>query len=212
MLQYDENHIFDIRTNYFEFFERFNNKRVKFQYSMNYIEFTSDEQSEYIIKYENIDDNISIFAKKIEGFHISNIYAYLSHTLQTLNGRSVVLTFNDDMIKISPDIFEKDIYGLYYTNNNYCEISGNKVKEICKIGTDDCCIFCSVGGNGFECLKFDTHSARLLLHRYSKGLMKANRIGNCEILGRKEKEFKLMYCNICVGVTNHLGNECQKCK
>ena len=75
----------------------------------------------------------------------------------------------------------------YNTHNNSCKISDEKAKELCGVSTSDCCIFVTAGANGFMCEKFDSFLAGHLLDRYSKGEMRANRIGNCEILGRKEK-------------------------
>jgi multimeric flavodoxin WrbA len=97
---------------------------------------------------------------------------------------SVIVKVKENSISITNDPKEK-VYGLYYTNNNSCSIPDDDVKTICKIGEQDCCIFCSLTGSGFECQKFNS-TAKILLDRHSKGTMKAKRIGNCEILGRKD--------------------------
>jgi len=78
-------------------------------------------------------------------------------------------------------------FELKYTGDgNSCKIPDDKVREICKIGEVDCCIFCTVGGNGFNCEKFNSYLSRVLLDRHSKGDMRASRIGNCKITGRIE--------------------------
>jgi multimeric flavodoxin WrbA len=95
----------------------------------------------------------------------------------------VILEYDDQSISIKHDETEK-VFELNYTNGNSCKIPDDKVKEICKIGQSDACIFCSVSGGGFECQKFDSFMSRMLLDRHSKGTMNASRIGNCKIVGR----------------------------
>ena len=175
----------DLRDYYWRLFENLNGKRATMDDAKNTIEIKADEQSETIIKYENDKDGILILLEKVDGFGASNISAYLPNMLQQLNGREVVLSVSDNGIKISANPKEK-VFGLYYTHNNCCKIPDDKIHEVCKIGTKDCCIFFCVSPNGFECLKFDSMSARMLLDRHSKKEMRASRIGNCAILGRKE--------------------------
>jgi hypothetical protein len=142
----------DLRKYYFELFEKLNGKKTKMDYHMNDIEICSDDNSEYVIKYENDDNGILIILDKINGFGFSNIEAYLSEMLHRLNGRSVIITVSDNSIKITYDPNE-EVFGLYYTNNNNCKIPNDKVKSICKVGEEDTCIFCSVSSEGFvNCL------------------------------------------------------------
>jgi len=181
-----ENGELDLREQYFQLFEKLNGQKTKMDYHMNDIEICGDENSDHIIKYENDDNRILILLNKIDNFGFSNIEVYLSDMLQRLNGRSVIVTVSDNGIKITYDPTE-EVFGLYYTNSNNCKIPDDKIKSICKIGEKDCCIFCCVGSDGFECLKFNTTSTRMLLGRHNRNEMNATRIGNCAILGRKEK-------------------------
>lgn len=174
----------DLRKYYFDLFEKLNGKKSKMNYHMNDIEICSDDNSEYVIKYENDNNGILIILDKINEFGFSNIKAYLSDMLQRLNGRCVIVTASENSIKIISDPSE-EVFGLYYTNSNNCKIPDDKIKSLCKIGEEDCCIFCCVGSNGFECLKFNSPSARMLLGRYSRNDINATKIGNCAILGRK---------------------------
>ena len=175
----------DLRDYYFKLFDHLNGKKTRMTHGMNSIEFSADENADRIIDYLNDGERIGISLRSEDKSSASNIGHYLPSTLQTLNGRNVVVSFTDSSIKISnnPD---ENVMGLYYTDDNTCKIPDEKVKEVCKIGTRDCCIFLSAGAKGFSCLKFDTPSARMLLDRYSKKEMNASRIGDCKILGRKE--------------------------
>lgn len=177
----------DLRDYYFKLFEQLNGKKAKMLEgsNRNSIEFISDETSDRVINYLNDGKRIAISIETEDKVSWSNIGAYLPSTLQTLNGRNVIVNINENSIKISNDP-DENVMGLYYTNGNYCTIPDDKVKEVCKIGTNDCCIFCSVGANGFSCLKFDSPSARMLLDRYSNKKLNSSRIGDCSILGRKE--------------------------
>ena len=175
----------DLRDYYFKLFEQLNGKKTRMEQDKNSIEFIADETADRVINYTNDGERIGISLESEDKVSWSNIGAYLPCTLQTLNGRDVVVSVTDSSIKITnnPD---ESVMGLYYTDGNTCKIPDEKIKTVCKIGTNDCCIFLSAGAKGFSCLKFDTPSARMLLDRYSKKEMNASRIGNCAILGRNE--------------------------
>ncbi|MFA5154549.1 MAG: hypothetical protein WC554_18540, partial [Clostridia bacterium] len=114
--------------------------------------------------------------------------AYVPDILQRLNGMQVIVEFDNEYISICHDETET-VYEINYTEGNSCKIPDDKVKELCKIGEVGCCIFVTVGSNGFMCEKFSS-TARTLLDRYSKGNMRASRIGNCKIIGRIEEKIK----------------------
>jgi hypothetical protein len=176
----------DLRDYYFKLFEKLNGVKTKMDYSMNSIEIVADENSDKVVKYENDGNGILILLNNADGsFGMSNIGAYLPDILQRLNGMKVIANITDIGIKITNDPKEK-VFEIYYTRNNCCKIPDDKIKTVCKIGEKDCCIFISAGSDGFECLKFDSPSARMLLDRYSKKDIRASRIGNCKIVGRKE--------------------------
>ena len=176
---------------YNKVFTDLNDKKCLHDIQMNSYSVREDENSEYELKYESNffgteNATLVIILDKIDGFGFSNIGSFLPQILQRLNGMKVVIDIQSNhSITINKDPDEK-VYGLYYTDGNSCKIPDGVVKALCKIGESDCCIFCSVSSNGFECLKFSS-TCRLLLDRHSKGTIRANRIGNCEILGRKEE-------------------------
>ncbi len=175
----------DLREHYFKLFERLNGIKSKMSYGMNNIEICSDEDSDSVIQYENDDNGILILLNKVDKFGMSNVGAYLPGILQSLNGRHVIVSIKENGISIANDP-EENVLELYYTNSNCCKIPEGEEQKTCKIGTIDCCIFCCAGADGFECLKFNSPSARMLLDRYSKKEMRASRIGNCAIVGRNE--------------------------
>lgn len=175
----------DLRSYFWKLFETLNGKPATMDSKMSSIEIKEDKDADFHVEYENDKGGILMLLKKTKGFGASNIGAYLPDMLQRLNGRKVIISIADNGIKIENDPTEK-VFELYYTRNNCCKIPEEKVKELCGIGTGNCCIFCAAGSDGFECLKFDSPSARMLLDRHSKKEMRANRIGNCAIVGRRE--------------------------
>lgn len=176
----------DLREYLFNFFENLNGKKSKMIYSMNSFGIVLDENSDQVIEYKKADDSLLIILVNADGsFGMSNIVAHLPDMLQRLNGMNVIASITDDKFDITDDP-EEEVFGLYYTRNNCCKISDDNVKKVCKVGEKDCCIFVSTSSEGFECLKFDSHTAGMLLDRHSKNEMNATRIGNCKILGRKE--------------------------
>ncbi len=173
----------DLREYYFDFFEKLNGKKASMDYDNNSIEIKADDNSTKAIKYQN--EGASIIIVLINSTSMSNIGAHLPSTLQTLNGRKVIVSVSENCIKMTNDP-DEIVYGLYYTHDNDCKIPDDKIEELCKPGTDAACIFCTVSANGFECKKFNTYFARQILYRYSEKTLRAARIGDCAILGRKE--------------------------
>lgn len=173
----------DLRTEYFRVFTNLNGKKTSMKEGMNDITIYADENSEYQMEFEK-NDTIFMMLDKINGLGWSNINAYLPDMLQRLNSMQVIVEIDDAHIGICHDENEK-VFELKYTGDgNSCKIPDDKVKEICKIGETDCCIFCAVGRDGFSCEKFNSYMSRILLDRHSKGEMRASRIGNCKIIGR----------------------------
>lgn len=176
----------DLREYYFNLFKSLNGIKSRMNYSMNSIEISADENSDKVIEYENDGNGILILLNNIDGsIGMSNIGSYLPEMLQRLNGMEVIVSITDNNINITNDPDEK-VFEICYTRNNCCKIPDDKINSVCKIGGKDCCIFICAGSDGFECLKFDTPTARMLLDRYSKNDMRASRIGNCKIIGRNE--------------------------
>jgi hypothetical protein len=183
-LQTDDETI-DLRDYLFPLFEKINGKKVKMDYTKKHIFIGVDEKSESTLQFEQNkeEDTISFLLKTPTGF--SNLNAYLPNILQLLNGQHIIVTIEEDNVLIESNP-NQTLYGLYYTKDNSCTIPDDMVKLICHPGTTHCCIFLTASANGFCCEKFDSYMARNLLYRYNEGKMNANRIGDCELLGRKE--------------------------
>jgi hypothetical protein len=176
----------DLCTEYFQVFGNLNGKKTSMKDGMNNITICADENSVYKLTFEQNDtkDTILMVLDKIDGLGLLNVGSYLPHMLQNLNGMRVIVEFDDTSISIKYDESEQ-VFELKYTGDgNSCKIPDDKVREICKIGETDCCIFCTVGKDGFNCEKFDSFMSRTLLDRHSRGDMRASRIGNCKITGR----------------------------
>ena len=173
----------DIQKNIHDFFKKINKKKLSMDYTINSFILKTDNESTYEMDYEWSESGGYVMLKKIEEFGMTNISAYMSDILQNLNGRDVTATITEECLEIIDN--EEDVYGVYYTNSNLCKIPDDKIKEICKIGSEDCCIFVCASGNGFECMKFDSYMSRQMLYRLAEDTINAKRIGNCRLLGRK---------------------------
>ncbi len=169
-----------------KFFTSLNGKRAKHEQKCDGYTLTADENSEFQFKYV---PGKHVLLKKSKGFGMSNVYAFFDDTLVWLSGRMVEIEIEDGkQIGFTADKSE-EVFGVYFVGDgNSCEIPKGTEKTVCKIGQRDCCIFPSMGADGFGCEKFSGPMARLLLDRLAKGNIHASRIGNCEILGRKDKK------------------------
>jgi hypothetical protein len=192
-LETKDGHV-DLRVQIFGTFNSLNGKKANMIYGMNNITILADEDSEYELEFENKsgeielgkNDTLSMILRKSGGqWGMSNIGSYLPDILQRLNSMQVIVEVDENSISFKHDETE-EVYKINYTQNNSCQIPDDDVKKICKIGEDDCCIFCSAGGNGFMCQKFNSNMASILLDRHIEGTMRASRIGNCMIVGRIE--------------------------
>jgi len=129
----------------------------------------------------------SVILEKISGFGMSNVHAYLDNALVWLSGRVVEIKIKDGReLRITADKSEK-VFGVYFCEGNSCEVPKGAEDTVCKLGKPDCCIFLAMGPDNFYCEKFSGPTARVLLDRLAKKKMNASRIGNCTVLGRKEK-------------------------
>lgn len=176
----------DLRDHLFPRLKLWNGLKAKMDYSKNDISIGLSSESPDTLKFDHNkeEDTISFILKTPTGF--TNLGAYLPNILQILNGRYVDVDLEEDFFKIIG--VEQTLYGLYYTDNNSCKVPDEDVKNICQPGTSHCCIFLTAGADGFHCEKFDSYMARQLLYRFNEGTMNANRIGDCELLGRKEED------------------------
>ncbi len=141
------------------------------------------EGSEFKVKYDSVRH---AYLEKVGEFGGINIQAFFDDALVWLSGRMVTIKIEDGkQIKITADKSEK-VFGVYFTHNNTCEVPAGAEKTVCKIRQQDCCVFLISGGYGFQCGKFNPPLARVLLDQLAEGKMRAKRIGNCTVLGRKK--------------------------
>lgn len=168
-----------------KFLTSLNGKRADHEQTHDSYTLLANKSSEFQFKYI---PGKRVFLEKPEGFGLSNVFAYLDTTLGWLSGRLVKIEIeNGKQIKFVADTSE-DVFGVYFTDGNSCEVPSNAEKTVCKEGQHDCCIFLTMSAKGFSCEKFNSPLARVLLDRLAKGTMRASRIGNCALLGRKERE------------------------
>lgn len=184
-----ENGVVDLREAYFRVFNYLNGKKCSMSAAMNNLKVFADESSDLVMKFEKNDEKDTIqMILETPGprWRMNNLGAYVPDMLQRLNAMKVIIEYDEQGISIEHDESEK-VFELNYTGNgNSCKISDDKVKEICKPGQSDTCIFLSTGLQGFECEKFDSYMSRMLLDRYLNKTIRASRIGNCKIIGRIE--------------------------
>jgi hypothetical protein len=174
----------DLREYCWKVFNTLNGCPAILNIGMNEIEICEDLKSSRHLEFKMNDDGILILLTEKIGF--TNIVAYLSDILQRLNGMHIIVTINEKGIKFEHDI-EENVFKLNYTHSNSCKLTDNDINQICKIGETDCCIFLSITTDGFMCEKFGSLSS-VLLNKYATGNMRANRIGNCQIIGRIEQD------------------------
>jgi hypothetical protein len=174
----------DLRDEIFPLLTLWNGRKALIDYTKKHIIVGLSETTDGVLEFEHVKEKeiISIIIKKPDGF--TNLGAYIPNTLQFLNGQYIDVDLEEDYFQIIGA--KQTLYGLYYTDGNSCKVPDEDVKNICQPGTTHSCIFLSVGANGFQCEKFDSYMARQILYRYDEGTMRATRIGDCELLGRKD--------------------------
>ena len=169
------------------FFSSLNGMRAEHKQERDSYTLTENKSSEF--KFDYFSGRHAILEiDKPGGVGMSNVYAYLDMTLTWLSGRMVEIEVEEGKrIKFMADKSEQ-VYGLYFFGDgNSCEVPEGIEQTVCKIGQSDCCIFLIAGAGGFGCAKFSS-LARTFLDNLAKGSMRASRIGNCAILGRKERQ------------------------
>lgn len=169
-----------------KFLTSLNGKRANHEQARDGYALSADESSKFQFKYVPGE---YVLLENPEGFGMSNVHAYLDTALGWLSGRLVEIEIEDGkQVKFIADTSEQ-VFGVYFVGDgNSCEVPRGAEKTVCKAGQRDCCIFLSAGAGGFNCEKFNSPMARMLLDRLAKGTMRASRIGNCALLGRKEYE------------------------
>ncbi len=168
-----------------KFLASLNGKRANHQEARDGYTLFADEASEFQFKYIPGE---YVLLEKPDDFGMSNVHARLDTALGWLSGRLVEIEIEDGkQVRFVADASE-EVFGVYFTDINSCEVPSGAEKTVCKAGQHDCCIFLSVGAGGFHCEKFNSPLARMLLDRLAKGTIRASRIGNCAFLGRKKRE------------------------
>ena len=166
-----------------KFFVSLNGKRTKHNQTLDSYTLSASENSEF--QFEYIPGEL-VLLKKLEDFGMLNIHAYLDSALCWLSGRIVEIEIeNGKQIKFVADK-DEDVFGVYFVGGgNSCEVPFGAEQTVCKLKQHDCCIFLTFGADKFHCEKFNGPLARMLLDRLAKGNIRASRIGNCKLLGRK---------------------------
>ena len=194
----------DIRSIIFDAFEKMNGKKVHFQHNSSEDLFSvithKEAKSDFTFETKKNGRGLYTFIKcecytdyEKGGHSTQMVDTLLDHALQSLNSRNIILTIADDGIIIKPDPKKDDVHEVkYFGEGNMSKIEGDDMlKNVCKAGNEDACIFIMAGHKGFSCAKFSAPTARIVLDRYNKGRTHAKRIGNCKNVGRiKEDEEK----------------------
>ncbi len=157
-------------------------KRTSHQGSLNSYSFTADDESEFKLKYKEGYNPILVTVDK---FGFSNLGYYIMEALSRFGGRQVLIAHGGTYFTITPDPNE-EVMLVKFHKENYCRIPKDKLNEVCKPGTEDCCIFIVCGADSFDCAKFSGSTSRLLLDRYASDNIRASRIGNCALAGRED--------------------------
>lgn len=169
-----------------KFINSLNGKHASHERTLDGYTLAVDETSKFHLKY--IPGKLVTLEH--EDFGFSNVHAYLDDTLTWLSGRLVEIEVEyGEQMKFTADASE-EVYGVYFVDpGNSCEVPSGAEKTVCKAGQPDCCIFLTMGaGAAFQCEKFCGSTARMLLDRLAKNNIRANRIGSCAVLGRKERD------------------------
>ncbi len=170
----------DIRKPIDEILVRLDGQLAEHNNGKNFYSIWQDNNSKFRYSYN------AMCLNKVDEFGFSNVQAYLENGLVWLSGRLVEIYAEGSSLKIVADPSEK-VFGVYFTKDNYCAVSDEDARGICKPGGTDCCVFLGMGATGFQCLKFAGPTARMLLDRLAQDTIRAKRIGNCEVLGRKDQ-------------------------
>lgn len=169
-----------------EFFVSINGKKAEHKRTKDSYVLFADENSEMEFTYIS---GQYVLLKSVDGIGMSNVNAHLNESLIWLSGRLIKVEFElGKRIKISADESE-EVHGVYrIEGSNACEVCKGDERIVCKIGQPDCCIFLTMGVEGFYyCEKFSGMLARELLYRLVHGDIRATRIGNCKLLIRDKE-------------------------
>lgn len=176
--------VHDLSVDFWSFAEEHRGKGVTHAYDRDSYTLVASDASEFDLEY--LERGGGIIASKRAGFGMFSVIAYLEWALLALNGRPVIATIDERGFKISRDPAEDVPAVVYKPSGNMGVITPGMARAICKMGQGpECCIFLCGGAEGLECGKFDAVLARQIVERKAKGLMNADRIGDCRLIGRE---------------------------
>lgn len=176
----------DLKGAFWRFAEKNRDQPCRQEYSRGSYTLTADPEAEFDLSYNESGLGILLTKRKRGGFGFTNVTAYLEWALQALNGRDVIAEISDTKFTVAADPGE-NVFGVYFTSpGNSARIPDGAENSICKVGTSEACLFTSFSTKGFRCEKFSGSTAGMLLARKAEGTIRAQRIGNCALLGREE--------------------------
>lgn len=164
-----------------EFAMSLNNKRVKEKMWPDCYTLEADEDSSFQIKH--FPGKYVLLGRDSS----AKIQDLLYKALLSLSGRMVKMELeNGKKIRLVADKAEK-VFGVYFVSGNSCEVPNGAEQTICEIGQSTRCIFLRTSACGCYCEKFNWLIASVLLSMLANDEIRKNsRIGNCELLGRKD--------------------------
>ena len=165
-----------------EFAMSLNDKRVKEKMWPDCYTLEADEDSSFQIKH--LPGKYVLLRRDSS----AKIQDRLDKALLSLSGRMVKIELeNGKKIRLVADKAEK-VFGVYFVSGNSCEVLNGNEQTICNIGQSTRCIFLRTSAcRRSYCEKFNWPIASVLLSMLANDEIRKNsRIGNCELLGRKD--------------------------
>ena len=166
-----------------EFFVSLTGRHAEHYLAADAYSLIANEDSEFTLHYT---PGSHVLLEKDVGFGFENIHAYLDELLVWLSGRLVEVEIVENQLRFAADKSEEVFEVSLVENSNVGEIPDGVEQTVCKMGHGaECCIFLSANADGFRCQKFSGLMARMLLERLVNRDIRARRIGNCAMGGKK---------------------------
>lgn len=163
-----------------------NGKPVEHDCHRHFLQISQRDSAPMALIYDPENGKTNPVINKVDGFGFSNLGYYMDEHLRWLSSRLVIVEVDNDsgFFRVDADPREA-VYGVRFNDNNRCGVPDADAMRVCRPGTENACVFLAMSGDGWACEKFNGPTARYLLQRLNEGTMRARRIGNCAILGRK---------------------------
>lgn len=183
MLMVENGDTIDLWPAVHEFFVSLDGRHAEHHLATDAYTLMANGDSEFTFHYD--PEECAVLQKNI-GFGFVNVNAYFGDALVWLSGRLIEVEIADNQLRVAADKSE-DVFGVsLMENSNVGEIPEGTEETVCKMGHGaECCIFLSANADGFRCQKFSGPMARVLLGRLVKQDIRARRIGNCAMLGKR---------------------------